>query len=361
MRGRGAAAVAASRVMAHTLRAFLPPVAACLAAGIAVAAPASTPSAVVEVFHRQEVSGTVTLEVPGSPPCVIELRGDGKEDIACAVPLPEAVKAVHLTGEVRWKHWKNGKRVSKGKQSWKVLDVGPMAAPLRDAARPLAERMKAFLAARIAFEKASGGLVEESEHRIEAGEKSPSTAVAAAEKRLGYALPSGYASLVIGLGAPTIEDSYFERPEGLADAFEQMVKGWGTPRATLEKVLRPEAKALYRSGTILFTEVGDGYGGLLYRPAPVPGCGGKAELSWFHQDDLHGVEVLRRSDGTCMDFPAAVLRILAMQLFIQYDDTADEGIVVDRSSPVPFRLKLVHDGGRPGPGFSLSPDWSRYE
>jgi hypothetical protein len=70
---------------------------------------------------------------------------------------------------------------------------------------------------------------------------------------------------------------------------------------------------------------------------------------------------LRRSDGSCMDFPAAVLRVLAMQLFIQYDDTGDEGVVVDRSSPAPFRLKLVHDGGRPGPGFSLGPDWSTYE
>jgi hypothetical protein len=347
--------------MSLRLCAFLPPAAAFLAVVAAVAAPAATPSVVVEVFHRQDVSGTVTLEVPGSPPCVIELRGDGKESVACTVPLPEAVKAVRLAGEVRWKHWEKGKRVSKGTQSWKVLDVGPMAAPLRDASRPFAERLKAFLAARPAFEKGSGGLVEEMPGRIEAGEKSPSTAVAAAEKRLGYALPAGYADLVTGLGAPTIGDSYFERPETLADAFEQMVKGWGTPRAVLEKKLRPEAKSLYRSGTILFTEVGDGYGGLLYRPAPVPECGGKAELSWFHQDDIHRAAILRRSDGSCMDFPAAVLRVLADQLFIQYDDTGDEGIVIDRSSPVPFRLKLVHDGGRPGPGFSLSPDWSRYE
>jgi hypothetical protein len=347
--------------MSFRLRAFLPPAAACLAATIAVAAPAATPSVVVEVFHREDVSGTVTLEVPGSPPCVFALRGDGKESVACTMPLPEAVKSVRLTGEVRWKHWEKGKRVSKGTQTWSVLDVGPMAAPLRDASRPLAERLKALLAARPAFEKGSGGLVEEMPGRIEAGEKSPSTAVAAAEKRLGYALPSGYASLVTGFGVPTIGDSYFERPETAANALEQMVKGWGTPRTVLEKELRPEAKTLYRSGTILFTEVGDGYGGLLYRPAPVPECGGEAELSWFHQDDLNGVEVLRRSDGSCMDFPAAVLRVLAMQLFIQYDDTGDEGIVVDRSSPVPFHLKLVHDGGRPGPGFSLSPDWSSYE
>lgn len=342
-------------------RAFLPPAAACLAAAIAGAAPAATPPVVVEVYHRADVSGRVTMEVAGSPPCVIELRGDGKESVACTVPLPEAVRSIRLSGEVRWKHWKSGKRVSKGTQSWKVLDVGPMAAPLRDASLPLAERLRALLAARPAFEKGTGGLVEEMPGRIEAGEKSPSAAVAAAEKRLGYALPSGYASLVTGLGAPTIGDSCFERPEALDNAFEQMVKGWGTPRDVLEKVLRPEAKTLYRSGTILFTEVGDGYGGLLYRPAPGPGCGGKAELSWFHQDDLHTLQVLRRADGSCMDFPAAVLRVLAIQLFTQYDDTADEGIVVDRSSPVPFRLKLFHDGGRPGPGFSLSPDWSRYE
>lgn len=343
------------------MRALPPSAAAGLAVALATAAPAATPSVAVSVFHRPDVSGTVTLEVPGAPPCVVEMRGDGTEGVACTVPLPESVKAIRLSGEVRWTHWEKGKRVSKGTQSWKVLDVSPMAAPLRDASRPLAERVKALLAARPAFERGSGGLVEESGYRIEAGERSPRAAVAAAEKRLGYALPDGYASLVTGLGAPTIGDSSFERPEALADAFEQMVTGWGTPRAVLEKQLSPAAKALYRSGTILFTEVGDGYGGLLYRPASAGECGGKAELSWFHQDDVHRAAILRRADGSCMDFPAAVLRVLADQLFAQYDDTGDEGIVVDRSAPAPFRLRLVHDGGRPGPGFSLLPDWSRYE
>jgi hypothetical protein len=332
-----------------------------LAAGLPVAASAAPPSVVVEVFHRQDVSGTVTLEVPGAPPCTVALRGDGQERVACTVPLPAAVHAVRLTGEVRWKHWEKGVRVSKGTQSWKVLDVAPLAAPLRDAARPFAERMKALLAARPAFEKASGGLIEESEYRIEAGERSPQPAVAKAEKKLGYRLPDGYASLVTELGAPTIGDSYFERPENLGEAFEQMVVGWGTPRAVLEKELSPAAKALYRSGTILFTEVGDGYGGLLYQPAPVAECAGAAAYSWFHQDDLHRAAILRRADGSCTDVPAAVLRVVADQLFAQYDDTGDEGIVVDRSSPRPFRLKLVHDGNRPGPGFSLRPDWPRYE
>lgn len=347
--------------MSPRLRTLLAPAAAWLAATGALSAPGATPSVAVTVFHRKDVSGTVTLEVPGAPPCVVILRGDGADRVACTRPLPEAVKAVRLSGEVRWKHWEKGKRVSKGTQSWKVLDVSPMAAPLRDSARPLAERMRALLAARPAFEKESGGLIEESESRIEAGEKSAPGAVAAAEKKLGYRLPDGYASLVTGLGAPTLGDSYFERPESLADAFEQMVVGWGTPRAALEKELSAEAKALYRSGTILYTEVGDGYGGLLYRPGSAGACGGKAELSWFHQDDLHRAAILRHADGSCMDFPAAVRRVLADQLFTQYDDTGDDGIVVDRSSPVPFRLKLVHDGGRPGPGFSLQPDWSSYE
>ena len=353
--------VAASRVVSSRLRASMPGAAGLLAVALAGSAPAATPSVAVEVFHAPDASGTVTFEVPGAPPCVFELRGNRSRSVACTVPLPDGVKALTLKGELRWKDGPKGTRVSKGTQSWKVLDVGPMAAPLRDASRPLAERMKGLLAARHAFEEGSGGLVEESEDRIEAGEKSPPATVKAAEKKLGYALPPGYASLVTGLGTPTIGDSYFERPEGLADAFEQMVKGWGTPRAALEKELGPGARALYRSGTILFTEVGDGYGGLLYRPAPVADCGGRAALSWFHQDDLRSVAILRHADGSCMDFPAALLRVLADQLFSQYDDTGGEGIVVDRSSPSPFRLKLVPDGGRPEPGFSLAPDWSRYE
>ena len=345
--------------MLSPLRALVP----AAAAGLAVAALArpAVPSVALEVFHRQDVSGSVTLEVPGAPPCLVAMRGDGKEHAACAIPLPEGVKAMRLTGEVRWKHWEKGTRVSKGTQSWKVLDVAPMAAPLRDGSRPFAERLKALLAARRPFERATGGLVEESEYRMEAQEKSPPSAVAAAEKRLGYRLPDEYASLVTDLGAPSIGDSSFERPESLANAYEQMVVGWGTPRAALEKELSAAAKALYRSGTILFTEVGDGYGGLLYQPAPVAECGGTAAFSWFHQDDIHRAAIFRRADGSCMDFPAAVLRVVADQLFTQYDDTGDEGVVVDRSSAAPFRLELVHDGNRPGPGFSLRPDWSRYE
>lgn len=339
----------------------LPAVITFLTASLSVAVSAAPPSVAVEVFHRQDVSGTVTLEIPGAPPCAFALRGDGKEEVACSVPLPASADFVRLTGEIRWKHWQKGKRVSKGTQSWKVLDVAPMATPLRDTSRPLAERMKALLAARPAFERSSGGLLEESEGRIEAGSRSSASDLAAAERKLGYRLPDGYASLVTGLGAPTIGDSYFERPVSLGDAFEQMGVGWGTPRTVLEKGLSPAAKALYRSGTILFTEAGDGYGGLLYQPAPVAECGGSAAFSWFHQDDIQRATILRRADGTCMDFPAAVLRVIAEQLFAQYDDTGDSGIVVDRSSPRPFRLELVHDGNRPGPGFSLRPDWASYE
>lgn len=334
---------------------------ACLASVVAPPAPAAPPSIVVEAFHREDVSGTVTLEVPGAPPCVVELRGDGEVREACTVPLPPLVRSVRLSGQVRWKHWRKGKQTSKGSQHWKVLDVAPMAAPLRDQSLPFAERMRALLGARGAFERESGGLVEESPHRIEAGELSPAASVAEAEKRLGYPLPPEYVSLVTGLGAPVVDDSHVERPESLTDAFERMVTGWGTPRQALEKELAPAEKALYRSGTILFVEVGDGYGGLLYRPAPVAECGGRAAYSWFHQDDIRSVKVLRRADGSCLDFPAAVLRVLGRQLFSRYDDTGGEGVVVDRSSPAPFRLQLVHDGGRPGPGFSLGPDWSKYE
>jgi hypothetical protein len=237
---------------------------------------ATPPSIRVDVHHAEERSGTVTLEVAGAPPCVIVLKGDGKSREACTIPVPAGVNAIRLSGEVRWKHWTKGRQVSKGTQSWKVLDLGPVVAPLRDASRPIGARMKGLVAALPAFEKASGGLVEESTYLVDAGEKGTAAAVAAAEKRLGYALPPDYASLVVDFGVPQLGDSYFERPEKLASAFEQMVKQWGTPRADLEKALSGKTKALYRSGTLLYTEVGDGLGGLLYQPAPVPECGGKA-------------------------------------------------------------------------------------
>jgi hypothetical protein len=236
-----------------------------------------------------------------------------------------------------------------------------MAAPLRDVARPFGARMKGLLVALPDFEKASGGLVEESTHLIDAGEKGTAAAIAAAEKRLGYALPPEYASLVVESGVTQLEDSYFARPEKLANAFEQMVTQWETPRERLEKALSERTKALYRSGTLLFTEVGDGLGGLLYRPAPVAECGGKAAFYGMHQDGIDSPEILRARDGSCRTFLQAMLWVLGEQLFQGYDDTGDLGVVVDRSAAAPFRLTLYHDGDTKGPGFRLQPDWPRYE
>jgi hypothetical protein len=333
----------------------------CFAFPTALATAAAPPSVVIEVLHAEERSGTVTLGVDGAPPCVIVLKGDGKSREACTFALPATAKEIRLTGEVKWKHWQKGRQVSKGTQSWRILDIGPMVAPLRDASRPFGARMKALLAARPAFEKGAGGLIEESPSLVEAGEKATAAAVAAAEKRLGYTLPSEYASLVVESGVTQLGDSHFERPEKLSSAFDQMVTQWETPRARLEKVLSERTKALYRSGTILFTEVGDGLGGLLYRPGPVSDCGGKAAFYGMHQDGIDAPEILRARDGSCRTFLQAMLWVFSEQLFQQYDDTGDVGIVIDESSPVPFRLTLHQDGDTPGPGFRLHPDWPRYE
>ena len=220
--------------------------------------------------------------------------------------------------------------------------------------------MKALLAARTRFERAGADLVEESEYRAGAGERSPAPAVAQAERRLGWALPAEYASLVTGAGAVEVGDSGFTRPEALANGYAQMEHDWGTPRAALEKELSAEERAFYRSGTILFTEAGDGYGGLLFRPSDAA-CGGSASYSWFHQDDLRRAAVIRGADGRCAGFSAAVLRVVGDQLFRQYDDTGERGVVVDRSAPAPFRLRLFHEGAGEGPGFRLAPDWESYE
>lgn len=334
---------------------------ASLSLAASLSAPAAPPSIVVEVSHTEERSGTVTLEVAGAPPCVIVLKGDGKSREECTLPLPATVTVIRLSGEVRWKDGQKGRQVSKGTQSWKVLDLGPVAAPLRDGSRPFGSRMKGLVAALGAFEKGAGELVEPSAYLVDAGEKGTAASVAAAEKRLGYSLPPDYANLVVDFGVPQLGDSYFERPEKLASAFEQMVTRWGTPRSQLEKGLSAKTKALYRSGTLLYTEVGDGLGGLLYRPAGVPECGGKAGFWGVHQDDLDSPELLRAGDGSCRSFLQSVLWILSEQLFQGYDDTGDAGVVVDRSAPAPFRLTLYHEGGTTGPGFRLKPDWPRYE
>ncbi len=329
-----------------------------LAASAATAAP---PSVVIEVFHAEERFGTVTIEIDGAPPCVIVLKGDGKNREACTCALPATAKEIRLTGEVKWKHWQKGRQVSKGTQSWQILDIAPMVSPLRVTSRPFGARMTALLAARSAFEKGSRGRIEESGYLIDAGEKGTAAAVTAAEKRLGYALPPEYASLVVDSGVTQLGDSRFERPEKLSNAFDQMVTQWETPRARLEKALSERTKNLYRSGTLLFTEVGDGLGGLLYRPAPVAECAGKAGFYGMHQDDIDSPEILRSRDGSCRTFLQAMLWIFGEQLFQGYDDTGDLGVVVDRSAPAPFRLTLHHDGDTPGPGFRLQPDWPGYE
>ena len=341
-------------------KAVLGAVGVCLPAILGPAPAARAPSVAVEVLDQQGISGAATLEAAGASSCAIRFTGSGKALDACLLAIPASATELRLSGEVTWRDGDGRTRTAKGTQRWKLLDVSPMAGPLRDASRPLGEGMKALLAARPAFERGSGGLVEEIE-RTRGTEKATPQAVAAAEKRLGYRLPDGYASLVTTLGDVGLGDMSFTRPESIADAYTQMTTLWGSPREVLEEELTPKARAYYGSGTILFTEVGDGYGGLLYRPGPVAACGGGPAFSWFHQDEILAPRLLRRADGSCMDFAAAALRIVGTQLFQQYDDSGGAFIVVDRSASTPFRLKLQHAGEGPGPGFRLDPDWDRYE
>jgi hypothetical protein len=310
-----------------------------------------------EFFDDQALRGTrLVLTAGQAPPCTIAFTGRNENaESACKLALPAGVSTLAISGELAWKDDRDRPRQSRAAQTLQVGDIGTVLAPLRDRSKPFGARVRAFLTAKTAFEarfpKLQGTVVE-----IDESKRASAADIRVAEQGLGYKLPTEYVSLLQDIGQLTIDDSSTEAVGVIGNTWSAMVDVWGTPQAELQRQTRPETRALFKTTSLLFTEVGDGLGGLLFMPANQTVCGGRAAYYYVHQDDINDV-VLLRDNGACMDYTDAMLWVIQTQALTEYDDDAADVVLVDRSASVPLRLRLdIHrDDGTFR--FSLTPVW----
>jgi hypothetical protein len=119
--------------------------------------------------------------------------------------------------------------------------------------------------------------------------------------------------LLQDIGELEIEDSSTSTAAEITNAWDAMVKQWGTPLRDLERETSPATRALFRASALLFTEVGDGLGGLLFHPA-APACGGLPGFYFVRQEPgIDDPQLLKHDDGTCHDDAAAMGWLLLSQ------------------------------------------------
>lgn len=334
-------------------------------ASVSASAPA-TARAVIEYIHHERYTANLTLSIDSQPACTIALQEQPTKWVTreCAIDLPASAREFVLSGEFAFTDKVRRSR-ARGTQRWRIVDLAPVVGPLRDASRPFGQRVRDFVRAKSALEKTHPTLADDVSVEPAAAAES-ADAIKAAESRLGFPLPPEHVSLLRDVGAMEIDDSSFMAASTLNRADRQMLTEWGTPAEAM-KELSSEMMTVLRASTMLYTEVGDGLGALLYEPA-LPsrpsGCGRQPAYYWIHQEGTGpSPERLMRADGkTCASYTEAVIWLLAQQVFALWEDEEDPHLVlVDRSAPTALRFLLSHRYERNIFSFDLDPRWDAYE
>jgi len=308
-------------------------------------AAASAQATTVEIYPYLDPGATVdlALQVNGESRCTIKIAGGAQNlyKAACRFELPAAGASIGARGTYA---------AAKGKSvhvehSWRVVDFAAVGGPLSQPGKPYGERMAAFIPAAAAFAVKHLGATYRG--AIEAGQPASQADIEAAEKRLGYALPADFVSMQRKVGALTIGDHYLTPIGSVNDADTQMRKLWGTPEEAMRESYSEARRADLRASTLLFTEVGDGLGGLRYRPAPTKVCGSRDLYEWVSQEGSD--RVLKNADGSCMDFAAAFRWVLEAFLIDGWSDELDgEGVLLVDSSAAVQVLRLRSELGADG-------------
>jgi hypothetical protein len=315
-------------------------------------AAAAANAATVEVHSGLDPGARADLvvQVRGEIRCTIRIAGAAAElrgAPACRFELPASAASLDLRGTYAPA---NAGRMPV-ERSWRLVDLAGVAGLLSQPDLSYGERMAAFIPAANAF--AARQLGEAHAGAVEAGTPASQAEIEAAEKRLGYALPADFVSMQRRVGALALGDHYLTPIGSVNDADTQMRTLWGTPEEAMRESYSEARRTALRASTLLFTEAGDGFGGLRYRPAPTKACGSRDLYEWVSQEG--GDRVLRNADGSCMDFAAAFRWVLEGLLFADWSDAlgGEQALLVDSSAAVQ-RMKLGEAPGEPGIGLEAA-------
>lgn len=325
------------------------------ASGVTAVGTAQAPTLAIEIYDRPEAKGAMlSLTSGAAAPCTFTFGGTDGYVPACQLAVPADTETLKVSGEMRWQDDGRTRR-ARGEKRWRVADLTPLLAPVRDRATPFAARIRAFLAAKTAFDRRHPDF-EPNVVTLDADDKASAADIRAAEKRLGYSLPPEHVNLLQELGQLQIEDSSTEEAATIGTTWRTMLEVWDTPLAALERSTTPATRQLFNATSVLYTEVGDGLGGLLYHPN-LPRCAGRPAFFFVHQDEIDEPALLAHGTGQCMDYTDAMLWLLRTQALLQYEDADSEYVFVDRSAPGPLRFRLERRSSDAPFDFNLTPIW----
>jgi hypothetical protein len=307
-----------------------------LAAVVCISSPVDATTLRIRAFDDTNRKGTVTVRA-GSNACTLRFAGETKT-VGCRLPLPAGTTHIELDRDVKY-----GRSRYRGTQQIRLVDVAPLLGTLRDRTRPFGDRIRNFIAAKEDLEKsfpqfADAGAI------VSRGDVHDRNAVTAAQKALGFELPAQHVEMITTVGALQVDDSIFEFAAP-RNAREHMVKVWETPESAMREL--PDAiDRFLRETVVLFTEVGDGYGALLYRPVAEK-CGGGPAFYFVHQDGLAGTpHRITKADGSCGDYTDAVVWLMSRFVLERYDGAGSEVALIDRAQPGGLLSELNPYGDR---------------
>jgi len=283
----------------------------------------------IELHPIVDAGAAVDLEVlvDGRVQCTVKKESgvDVSAQSACRFDLPAQARALSVRGEYGAAASASQRRWSrKGEVAANLLDFAAVGRLLDSPGKSYGERVADFVAAAHRFQRAHA---PDHPLGLEIGKPVAAERIDAAQRRLGYALPEDFVSMQRVVGALRVGDHHVTAIDDIADAYTQMRQNWGTPEEAMKSDYSASEQAVLRASTLLFTEVGDGLGGLRYRPPPTKACGGRAAYSWISQESGGGL--LKAANGDCMDFAGAFRWLL--EGFVADDlasELADDGGVV---------------------------------
>ena len=302
--------------MPHTSRpSFFSPRLPILLALLALSLPSTSSAATFEIeplFYGAE-SVDISIVVDGHEQCRITREADDEglaKGTPCQFSAANSTNSIVVMGKYGTQDSEGGPRTTrKLKTTFDLVDLEPVTRHLTTPGTPFGPRVAAFIKEAKHFA---------SQHNLQSfnleGSKPASHAeIEKAQKRLGYALPPELVSVLTTIGEIREGDNAMTSVESITDSYTTMQKDWETEEVDLIDSYSPGMLELLKTSTLLYTEVGDGFGGLLYRPPPTKACGDKGLYVWTTQEE--GTESLSKN-GACPDF-ARVFRWLLNRFVIE--------------------------------------------
>ena len=314
----------------------------------------------LNTFDDVDNKGEVCILSDQSTILTIHYAGTNKDVSYSAFKLPIDAHSIKFAGTLQLRHYRKGVQQAKCDYQLPVVDLSMLTKPLREPAQPWSERLRRMANARSAFEATHPEIMSEIFVSFEEGDKTSQSEISAAHQRLGFALPPEHVDVLCNYGAWQADDSFVVAPHDLGSAYNQMIDLWETPKKAMEQ-LPATVVELLRASVILYTEVGDGYSALVYKPQRSTGASDGPAFYWISQDEISRPNKLTNRNGSTKDYSQAMLWLIANQVLSRYATSSVESVFVDHHPQAKLAYRLRPELESQGMEFELELEWESFE